>query len=174
MATAVCELSGLNNISFEKSNEDGLVLTIYHGKTLLGTLSETTVQKLQQFDIKQAVYVLDLNFTQLEESVAKNKIRYKEVNKFPVMQRDLAMVVARATTYESIEQTVKKVKLPKLKDMRLFDVFESEKLGADKKSMAISFLFSDDEKTLTDKEVDGMVSKLVQGFENDLSAEIRK
>jgi phenylalanyl-tRNA synthetase beta chain len=52
--------------------------------------------------------------------------------------------------------------------MRLFDVFESEKLGADKKSMAISFLFSDDEKTLTDKEVDGMVAKLIQGFESEL------
>lgn len=174
LANAVCELSGLNSISFEKSNDEGLVLNVYHGKTLLGKLSETAPQKLQQFDIKQAVYVLDINFTQLEESVIKNKIRYKEVNKFPVMQRDLAMVVARATTYESIEQTVKKVKLPKLKDMRLFDVFESEKLGADKKSMAISFLFSDDEKTLTDKEVDGMVAKLVQNFETELAAEIRK
>ena len=58
--------------------------------------------------------------------------------------------------------------------MRLFDVFESDKLGTDKKSMAVSFLFSDDEKTLTDKEVDGMVLKLIQGFETDLSAEIRR
>ena len=90
------------------------------------------------------------------------------------MQRDLAMVVNRGITYESIEQTVKKVKLSKLKNMRLFDVFESEKLGKDKKSMAISFLFSDEEKTLTDKEVDVMVAKLIQGFENELAAEIRK
>jgi len=58
--------------------------------------------------------------------------------------------------------------------MRLFDVFESDKLGTDKKSMAVSFLFADEEKTLTDKEVDGMVAKLIQGFENDLMAEIRK
>ena len=90
------------------------------------------------------------------------------------MQRDLAMVVKRSTTFELIEQSVKKVKLPKLKDMRLFDVFESEKLGTDKKSMAISFSFSDDEKTLTDKEVDGMVANLIQSFETDLAAEIRK
>jgi phenylalanyl-tRNA synthetase beta chain len=135
---------------------------------------EVEQKKLQSFDIKQPVFILDIHFANLQEAVEKNTIRYREVNRFPVMQRDLAMVVKRSTTYESIEQSVKKIKLAKLKDMRLFDVFESDKLGADKKSMAISFTFSDDEKTLTDKEVDGMVSKLIQGFENDLSAEIRK
>ncbi|MES2004586.1 MAG: phenylalanine--tRNA ligase subunit beta [Bacteroidota bacterium] len=174
LATALTGLAGLNEVRFEKTEQEGMVLNMYHGKRLLGKLMEVTQQKLQLFDIKQEVFILDISFSALLDSVAKNKIRYKEVNKFPVMQRDLAMVVSRATTFESIEQTVKKVKLPKLKDMRLFDVFESEKLGTDKKSMAISFLFSDDEKTLTDKEVDTMVAKLVQGFEAELSAEIRK
>ncbi|MEO7532042.1 MAG: phenylalanine--tRNA ligase subunit beta, partial [Sediminibacterium sp.] len=173
LSLAVLELCGLNSIHFETVDGD-LSLAIYHGKNLLGRLLEVDQKKLQQFDIKQEVYILDILFASLEEAVTNNKIRYKEVNKFPVMQRDLAMVVKRSTTFESIEQTVKKVKLSKLKDIRLFDVFESEKLGADKKSMAISFLFSDDEKTLTDKEVDGMVSKLIQGFENELAAEIRK
>jgi phenylalanyl-tRNA synthetase beta chain len=174
LTQAVCELCGLNNIRFENTGEDGTVLDVYHGKTWLGKLRTVGAKKLQQFDIKQPVHILDISFAPLENAVTDNKISYKEVNKFPVMQRDLAMVVKRSTTYESIEQTVKKVKLPKLKDMRLFDVFESEKLGADKKSMAISFLFSDDEKTLTDKEVDGMIAKLVQGFESELAAEIRK
>lgn len=174
LSNAVCELCGLHNTSFETAGDEGLVLNMYHGKRLLGKLMEVDQKKLQQFDIKQPVYVLDFYFAQLEAAVTNNQIRYKEVNKFPVMQRDLAMVVKHSTTFESIEQTVKKVKLPKLKDMRLFDVFESEKLGTDKKSMAISFLFSDDEKTLTDKEVDRMVSKLIEGFEADLAAEIRK
>ncbi len=174
LAAAITTLSGLNELGFEKADEAGLVLTILHGKRVLGKLMQVPQQKLQLFDIRQDVFVLDISFGALLDAVAKNKIRYKEVNKFPVMQRDLALVVNRATTYESIEQTVKKIKLPKLTNMRLFDVFESEKLGTEKKSMAISFLFSDHEKTLTDKEVDAMVSKLVQGFENELQAEIRK
>ena len=58
--------------------------------------------------------------------------------------------------------------------MRLFDVFESEKLGAGKKSLAVSFQFQDDEKTLTDREIDGMMSKIMRTLEQDLSAEIRK
>ena len=174
IASAVLALCGLNEIRFEKSGENGLEVGVCNGKKVLGKLIEVEQKKLQSFDIKQPVFVLDILFAPLQDAVEKNKIRYKEVNKFPVMQRDLAMVVKRSTTFESIEQSVKKVKLPKLKDIRLFDVFESEKLGADKKSMAISFSFSDDEKTLTDKEVDGMVAKLIQSFETDLEAEIRK
>jgi len=174
LAAAVLEVAGLNNVQFETTEGEGLVLDVLYGKRKMGTLMQVSAKKLQSFDIKQPVYVLDLHFGQLLEAVSQTKIRYKEVNKFPVMQRDLAMVVKRATSFELIEQTVKKLKLPRLKEVRLFDVFESEKLGADKKSMAISFLFADEEKTLTDKEVDAMIAKLIQGFENDLAAEIRK
>ena len=58
--------------------------------------------------------------------------------------------------------------------MKLFDIFESEKLGADKKSLAVSFTFLDEEKTLTDKEIDGWMNKIMTTFEKDLQAEIRK
>ena len=84
------------------------------------------------------------------------------------------MVVNKNISFDAIEATIQKTKLNKLQQVRLFDVFESEKLGADKKSMAVNFTFLDEEKTLTDKEIDGMMNKLVQQFENELSAEIRK
>jgi phenylalanyl-tRNA synthetase beta chain len=56
----------------------------------------------------------------------------------------------------------------------LFDIFESEKLGADKKSLAVSFTFLDEEKTPTDKEIDGMMNKIMKALEKELSVEIRK
>lgn len=174
LATALFNLSGIGNLQFEKADDDGLVLNLVSGKKQMGQLMQVSARKLQSFDIKQPVFVLDIAFGSLLEAVGQNKIRYREVNKFPVMQRDLAMVVNRGISFEQIEQTVKKVKLPRLQETRLFDVFESEKLGTDKKSMAISFLFADEEKTLTDKEVDAMIAKLIQGFEKDLAAEIRK
>lgn len=174
MAVAILELCGLADTRFEKTTEDFPELALYTGKKLIGKIQQVSRKKLEIFDIKQPVYLLDIRFDSLLDAVASHRIRYREVNKFPAVQRDLALVVNLATTYESIEQSVKKASLPKLKTMRLFDVFESEKLGAGKKSMAISFLFSDEEKTLTDTEVDAMLARLVQGFENDLSAEIRK
>jgi phenylalanyl-tRNA synthetase beta chain len=64
--------------------------------------------------------------------------------------------------------------LNKLKDVKLFDVFESEKLGKDKKSMAVNFTFLDEEKTLTDKEIDSWMSTIMTTLEKELNAEIRK
>ena len=70
--------------------------------------------------------------------------------------------------------TVQKIKLDKLQDIKLFDIFESEKLGAGKKSMAVNFTFQDEGKTLTDKEIDGWMSKIMTSLEKELQAEIRK
>ncbi len=104
----------------------------------------------------------------------KTKILYSEVSRFPTVQRDLAMVVNKSVSYAEIEETINKQKLSRLADVRLFDKFESEKLGGDKKSLAINFTFSDDEKTLTDKEIDNMMNRIMQSLQTDLHAEIRK
>lgn len=174
ITSAVMAVCGLTDIRFVRSEQNVLSFDVYNGKQLLGTVEEVSRKKLQAFDVRQSVYFIGIQLGALLKAAAKQKIVYTEVNKFPAMQRDLAMVVTRATTYEAMEAIVQKLKLPRLKQMHLFDVFESDKLGADKKSVAISFTFMDDEKTLTDKEVDAMVGKLVQGFEKELGAEIRK
>ena len=84
------------------------------------------------------------------------------------------MIVPRPLTYEEVEKTVQKINLNKLQSVKLFDIFESEKLGANKKSIAINLTFLDEEKTLTDKEIDGWVNKIMEMLEKDLNAEIRK
>ncbi len=174
VVSALMALCGLTDLRFTRPDDGALLLEFYYGKQLLGTLKEVSRKKLQAFEIRQDVYFIDIELAALLKTAGKQKIVYKEVNKFPAMHRDLAMVVNSATSYEAMEAVVHKLKLPRLKNMQLFDVFESDKLGAGKKSVAISFTFMDDEKTLTDKEVDGMVVKLVQGLEKELGAEIRK
>ena len=84
------------------------------------------------------------------------------------------MVVPKAMKYKEISERIEKLKLNKLKDVKLFDVFESEKLGRDKKSMAVNFTFLDEEKTLTDKEIDSWMNKIMITLEKELNAEIRK
>ena len=90
------------------------------------------------------------------------------------MQRDLSVIVDKSVSYQSLEESVRALKISKLKDYKLFDVFESEKLGANKKSMAISFTFSDKERTLTDEETDSMMKKIINSMEKNMSAEIRR
>lgn len=171
---AIINLLGCYIVKYEKVESNHLFLNIFSNKNLLGTISEVSKKQTTAFDIKQPVFYIDISFTALTKLVTSNKITYKEVAKFPAVQRDLAMVVQTSTTYSSIEQAVEKIKLNKLQSMRLFDVFESEKLGANKKSMAINFTFLDEEKTLTDKEIDSMMNNLIHQFEKELEAEIRK
>jgi phenylalanyl-tRNA synthetase beta chain len=171
---AVASLTGLPSIQWIVEGNESATLVAVVGGTAIATLLHVPQNKLQQFDIKQTVVFVDIDLAALVTSAEKQKIVYKEVSKFPAVQRDLALVVDRSVTYAAIELAVGTVKLPKLKDTRLFDVFESDKLGINKKSMALSFTFVDEEKTMTDTETDSMVSKLMGAFEKELGAEIRK
>jgi phenylalanyl-tRNA synthetase beta chain len=173
IATAVLQLCGLLDVNFAKTDAANS-LTINNGKQAIGSLLQVDAAKLKAFDIKQAVYFIDINYAALAKAVEKKKIVYKEVSKFPAVQRDLALIVNTSTTFDMIEAAVQKTKLSKLINVRLFDVFESDKLGVGKKSMAVNFTFLDEEKTLVDKEVDSMVNKLIATFEAELEAEIRK
>ena len=129
---------------------------------------------LDKFGIKQPVFFAGLNWALLADIAAKQTKAVKELPKYPAVQRDLAMIVAKELPWEQVHQTVQKIKLNKLQDIKLFDIFESEKLGAGKKSVAVNFTFLDEEKTLTDKEIDGWMSKIMSTLEKDLQAEIRK
>lgn len=129
---------------------------------------------LANFDCKQPVLYADIDWDKLVRLNRKNNISFREIPRFPAVQRDLALVLDKAVTYQQIEKTTQSAKLNKLKSVHLFDVFESEKLGTGKKSMAVSFTFQDEEKTMTDTEIDGMMNKLIGAYEKELGAEIRK
>jgi phenylalanyl-tRNA synthetase beta chain len=83
-------------------------------------------------------------------------------------------VVDKKVSYVELEQIALTQKLEALTAVSLFDVFESEKLGTDKKSMAMSFTFRDEQKTLTDKEIDAFMDKIIKSYEKNIQAEIRK
>jgi phenylalanyl-tRNA synthetase beta chain len=129
---------------------------------------------LSRFDIKQSVFFADLNWNIISKIAADNKPAFNQIPKVPAVQRDLALIVPSQLAYEEVEKTVQRIKLNKLQGVKLFDIFESEKLGADKKSMAVNFTFLDEEKTLTDPEIDGWMKKIMSALEKDLQAEIRR
>jgi len=138
---------------------------------LLGSVKKSL---LQHFDIKQPVYYAEFDWEKLVRQAAVQKIRFREIPKFPAVNRDLAIVMDKSLKFDAVENTVQKLKLNKLLSVKLFDIFESEKLGTNKKSMAVSFTFQDEEKTLTDKEIDSWMNRIISTLEKDLNAEIRK
>jgi phenylalanyl-tRNA synthetase beta chain len=168
-------LAGIDNATFEALNDgkiEGLAAKV-NGKHLLslGTVAKKTRER---FDIKQEVLFADFDWKLLREIVAKKQISFTELPKQLPVQRDLAIIVDKSLPFEAVEKAVKNAKASKLQNVSLFDIFESDKLGTNKKSMAVSFSFLDEEKTLTDKEIDSMMSKIMASVEKELQAEIRK
>ncbi len=131
-------------------------------------------KRLDRFDIRQETWYADIRWNLCLEQSMKVKLAYIDVPRFPTMFRDLAFVVDKGLPFEKIEAAVASLKIAKLKGINLFDVFESDKVGAGKKSMAMSFSFRDEEKTLTDEEVELLMQKIISIFEKELHAQIRK
>lgn len=176
LSETLLRLCGINNfqVADPATTDTGDRFPISSKNFQLGFLQNVKAGYLQQFDIKQPVYYLDLDFAALLKLIEKQVIVYREISKFPQVQRDLAMVVPRSVSFREVEIIIKKLNISKLEETRLFDIFESEKLGADKKSIALNFTFVDEEKTLTDNEIEQMMHKIMQAFEKALDAEIRK
>ncbi len=176
IVNAVLQLVGLSNISFEPAADSqwqqAIAATI-NGDQLV-TLGKINSSYASLFDVKNPVFSADFNWDLILKLSLEKGITVTEVPKYPAMERDLALVVRKQLNYNAIKKEVENLNLSKLKEVTLFDVFESEKLGLDKKSLAVHFTFLDTEKTLTDKEIDSWMNKIINTLEKELGAEIRK
>jgi phenylalanyl-tRNA synthetase beta chain len=162
-----------DNFELTESNElDNGIAAFYNGEKV-AELGKVRNDLMAKFDIKQPVFFADL-FWDTIITQGNKKVQFKEISRYPSVERDLAIVVPKAMKYKDISEQLTKLRLNKLHQVRLFDVFESEKLGKDKKSMAINLTFMDEEKTLTDKEIDTWMNKIMTTLEKELNAEVRK
>ena len=176
IVSAVLQLLGIRPDSIETLAVPKLQDHIVYraNNELVADAGEVNQKVLAQFGIKQPVFFAALNWDAVLKLALNQTLAITELPRFPSVLRDISMVVPKQLPYAEVENSVNKLKLAKLQEVKLFDIFESEKLGADKKSIAVSFTFLDEEKTLTDKEIDGWMSKIRGVLENELKAEIRK
>jgi phenylalanyl-tRNA synthetase beta chain len=141
---------------------------------VVATIGMVNKKTLAKFDIKQPVLYADINWDKVVALHKKQNITFAGIPKFPAVQRDLAIVVDKSVAYQQVDNATRAAKVSKLQSVNLFDIFENEKIGAGKKSMAVSFTFLDEEKTMTDKDIDAMMAKIINTYEKELNAEIRK
>lgn len=150
---------------------EGIVFSL--GKTKLVEFGIVKRKVLKHFDIKQEVLFANFNWDNIIEVATFNKLKYSEIPKYPEVKRDLALLLDNNISFEEIYTIASQSERKILKDINLFDVYEGEKLPSGKKSYAVSFTLQDNEKTLTDKQIDKVMNKLQQGFEKQLGAELR-
>ena len=128
---------------------------------------------LKAFDIDSDVYFADLNWKELMKAIKNVQINYTELSKFPVVKRDLALLLDKNIQFAEIEKIAFETEKKLLKNVSLFDVYEGKNLEEGKKSYAVSFWLQDENATLNDKQIDKIMSKLVMNLENKLGAKLR-
>lgn len=128
---------------------------------------------LKTFDIKQDVLFANFNWDVILKVMNKKGIVFKEISKYPEVKRDFALLLDQSTNFKQVYDIAYKNERKLLRNVSLFDVYEGEKLPEGKKSYAVSFTLQDDNKTLTDKHIEKIMSKLQHSFEKELNAELR-
>jgi len=153
----------------------GLSYRVQKGKnefSILADVGKVHPKLNKKFDIDTDVFYAEVNWT-VVLSMLKDNVKFTELSKFPMVRRDLALLLDKTVSYKEVYDLALKTDKKLLTKVNLFDVFEDKKLGENKKSYALSFFLQNKNKTLTDKEIDKVMDKLVKNYTNQLGAELR-
>ncbi|PRD55875.1 phenylalanine--tRNA ligase subunit beta [Sphingobacterium gobiense] len=148
-------------------------LNYVKGQKVLVTLGSVSAGNLEKADVDNKVYFAQFDWDLIIKIIRKNKIKYKEVSKFPAVRRDLSLLIDDAVTFEELLRIATKTERKLLKEVNIFDVYKGTGLAEGKKSYALSFTLQDEEKTLNDKQIETIIKKLLLNFEQEIGAVAR-
>ena len=172
---AILQRLGLNRLKSAPIKTDVLSegISLALGKKKLVEFGLVKKSILKHFGISQNVLFADFNWDNVLEMAQHNSIKFKTISKYPEVRRDFALLIDNNVSFEDIHTIAKQTEKQLLKNVSLFDVYEGKNLPTGKKSYAVSFTLQDENKTLTDKQIDKIMSKLQANFESKLEAELR-
>jgi phenylalanyl-tRNA synthetase beta chain len=169
--------AGVNVQKLKLADAESSTGNFYHllqGNKKLAMFGKVDRKVLKQFDISQEVWYAEINFDLLLRQLTTGMVAIPPPPRFPEVRRDLSMVLDQQVRYQDIEKLAFTTIPDLLKEVNLFDVYEGEKIGAGKKSYAMSFLLRDEEQTLQDQRIDKVMEKLMKQLEEKLGVMIRK
>ena len=150
-----------------------LEITAEGGRLLVGRLGLVSNKLLTAADIEQPVYYAELEWNTIQRLAERAKIVISELPKFPVVKRDLSLLIDQQTKFVEIEAIAYKSEKKLLKKCELFDVYEGKNLPAGKKSYAVSFFLQDETQTMSEKQIESIMSKIQRSLETQLGASLR-
>jgi phenylalanyl-tRNA synthetase beta chain len=167
--------SGLNNVRQENIQDQ---LFDYGAKLIreneeIGKIGKVKGSLLKEFSVKQEIFYAELSVSLLFQA-ANPKLVIQEVPKFPEVRRDLSLVIDKQISFDEIRNLIYSTEKRLIKNIIAFDVYEGEKLTPGKKAYALGFTLLDENKTLTDEEIEKTMQRLMTAFEQKLGALIRK
>lgn len=144
----------------------------YIGKKQVARLGQVASDVTKTAGVKADVYYAELDWDLLLKKYSA-AVDYKEVSRFPEVRRDLSLVIDKSVTFDALEQLAYKTERKLISEVNVFDVYEGENLNG-RKAYALSFILQAETHTLTDKEIDQVMQKLISSYESEFNAVIRK
>ncbi len=152
---------------------EGVVYKLPGKESALVSMGTVNPALAKSFGVKQPVFAAEINWPVLFELVKRNKVAFKELPKFPEVRRDLALLLDESVSYSDLQASAFKAGKKLIKQVSLFDVYRGDKIPAGKKQYALNFVIQDLEKTLTDADVERVMTKLLSTFQNEYGAVLR-
>ena len=146
-------------------------LNLISNKRNIGFIGELDKEYTEAFSINDKVHILNLDLDKIRPKSFNNK--FEELSKFPSSRRDISMILDNHVKFEDVKTIAYNLESKILKDVNLFDEYKGKNIGDKKKSFAVSFIFNDSKKTLTDKIIDRVMAKFADSFKSKLGAIIR-
>lgn len=175
-ALGLLERIGLKGLLKEKSFKNSLLedgVQLYILKNKVGEIGWASPKMKKHFGIKQDVFIADLDWDLIIDSLKFVKVKYTELPKTFAVRRDFSLLLDTKINFSEIEEIARGCDKKLLKEVGLFDVYEGKNLAEGKKSYAVSFKFQDPEKTLKDQQIDGVMDKIRGELESKLGAQLR-
>ncbi|CAG5076502.1 phenylalanine--tRNA ligase subunit beta [Parvicella tangerina] len=151
--------------------EDGMELSI--AKKRVARMGWVNGKLKEHFDLRNAVFYAEIDWDVVLSLLKMNKVKFKELNKFPAVTRDLSMLVDKPVKFEELLETAEKAERKLLKRVSLFDVYEGKNLPEGKKSYALRFVLHDESKTLKDKEIEKSMERIQSALEKSFNIQLR-
>lgn len=139
----------------------------------IGIIGELCYEVIEEYDLVEGTTVFELNFNKMIEKMKQKQNNYQPLPKFPVVNRDLAIVLDRKITVSKIDKIMKKAGGSLLEDIDLFDLYEGDQISSGKKSLAFNLKFRSSKRTLRDEEVNEVFKNIVESLRKEVGAEIR-
>lgn len=134
---------------------------------------EVSQALLKIMEIKHPVFYAEFDWDVIVELISSNHSAFIPLAKYPSVRRDLALVLDKKVEYGLLKDASFKTEKQLLQEVNIFDVYEGKGIPEGKKSYALSFIFQDKNKTLTDADIDKCMQKLINQFKSEFNAEIR-
>ncbi len=175
IAEEILDYLGYKNRYSFIANKEQIAKEFHPGQSAVISVNNDNVGTIGKVhpQIANDVYVLEINLDRLLDKKV-GKMKYKEISKFPSVNKDLSIVVDKNIEAQELSKQIKKYGGSKLTQIKPFDVYMGKGIEEDKKSVSFNLVFSDNDKTLNDEEINDIMKKIIEGIEKNSGAEIRK